>query len=82
MEKLIYLIKIIYTTTIVLFLGIVAFAFYWYEWRPSKIRIECNDSAFIGSMKSLDESSYTQSGRMDLKEKFYKDCLRYKGLEK
>lgn len=56
--------------------------FYWYEWRPSRIRVECNDSAFRSSMESQDESSYTQSGRMDLKNKFYEDCLRYNGLEK
>lgn len=62
--------------------AILVFYFYWYEWRPSEIRKHCNDSAFRGSMDSYDDSSYTQSGRMDLKDKFYKDCLRYEGLEK
>lgn len=60
----------------------IVIAFYWYEWRPQKIRVECNDSAFESSMESFDESAYTQSGRMDLKDKFYKDCLKYNGLEK
>ena len=63
-------------------LAILGFVFYWFQWRPRKIRIECNDSAFKSSMESLDVSSYTQSGRMDLKNKFYIDCLRYSGLEK
>ncbi len=68
-------------STLLIIIGIVGGYFYWYEWRPSKIRVECNDSAFASSMESSDESSYTQSGRMDLKDKFYMDCLRYSGVE-
>ena len=60
---------------------VIGGSFYWFQWRPQKIRIECNDSAFRGSMESLDVSTQTQSGRMDLKYKFYKDCLRYSGIE-
>ena len=71
-----------YKHIILIVLVILGLAFYWYEWRPNKIRFECNDSAFRSSMASQDESSYTQNGRMDLKGKFYKDCLRYNGLEK
>lgn len=56
-------------------------AFYWYEYRPSKIRAECSDSALRNSMASLNESIFTIDG-MNLKEKFYRDCLRYYGLEK
>ena len=67
---------------IILLVLIICGAFYWYSWRPAQIRKGCNDSAFNSSMESTDESSYTQSGRMDLKDKFYKDCLRTYGLEK
>jgi hypothetical protein len=66
----------------VVVLALLGGAFYWFQWRPSQIRIKCNDSAFKSSMDSFDQSSYTQNGRMDLKEKFYYDCLRYNGLEK
>jgi len=72
-------IKIIHGLVI---LAILGFVFYWFQWKPTQIRIKCNDSAFRSSMDSQDETSYTQSGRMDLKEKFYRDCLRYEGLEK
>lgn len=61
----------------VLILGAV---FYWFEWRPSKIRTKCNDSAFESSMASNDPDSFMQKGRMRIKEQFYKDCLRYEGL--
>lgn len=67
---------------LLIFILIVAVYFYWFQLRPSQIRVKCNDSAFVSSMESLDESSKTQSGRMDLKNQFYKDCLRYFGLEK
>ena len=70
------------TTGVFVGITILGFYFYWYEWRPSEIRKLCNESAFRSSVDSYDESSYTQSGRMDLKDKFYKDCLRYEGLEK
>lgn len=66
---------------LIIFLGVVMGYFYWYELRPAKIREKCNDSAFQGSMDSFDIESYTQSGRMDLKEKFYRDCLRYEGIK-
>ncbi|PIP31957.1 hypothetical protein COX24_00880 [bacterium (Candidatus Gribaldobacteria) CG23_combo_of_CG06-09_8_20_14_all_37_87_8] len=67
---------------LIIVLAVLGGVFYWYEWRPSQIRIRCNDSAFNSSMASTDASSYTQNGRMELKDKFYKDCLRYEGLEK
>jgi len=60
----------------------IIFSFYWFEWRLHPIRIECNDSAFRSSVESEDKISFTQIGRMELKEKFYYDCLRYQGLEK
>ena len=57
--------------------------FYWYDIRPSNIRKECNNSAFIESMKYTpfnDVNVDEISARMTLKDKLYKDCLRYSGI--
>ncbi len=68
-------------SVVVILIITIGGSFYWFQWRPRKIRVECNDSAFRSSMESYDATSFTQSGRMDLKDKFYKDCLRYNGFE-
>jgi len=44
-------------------------AFYWFEYRPSRIRIECEN--FAGS----------KGGAYNKKEDLYKFCLNSKGLE-
>ncbi len=70
---------------VVIILTVIGGAFYWYEWLPSQIRMQCNSSAFNSSVTFFNSSNYTQSGRMellDLKDKFYRDCLKDNGLEK
>jgi len=51
-------------------ISILSMAFYWFEYRPSLIRIECEN--FAGS----------KGGSYENKEKLYKFCLNSKGLEK
>jgi len=47
---------------------IIAFSFYWFEWRPSEIRKEC--------------SKYQDILESVLQKKTYEKCLREHGLEK
>ena len=55
--------------------------FYWFQYRPSEIKKECNNSAFVESMKTTwTEDIKSQAERLDLKNKLYEDCLRYKGI--
>ena len=66
--------------------------FYWYEWRPARIRRECSEvaaQAAIELMKMKAEISkrYRQFAEKDLflkddMEAYYKECLRKRGLEK
>lgn len=52
------------------FLALVAGAFYWYEYRPSQIRAECNHLA------------ESKGGASKYKEERYVSCLNSKGLVK
>lgn len=61
--------------------------FYWYSYRPAQIRKSCNNSAFLESMKDSTDfggnSEFSSVGqRLDVKDKLYRDCLRYNGIEK
>lgn len=65
--------KLLVSFSILLVLG---FLFYWYEFRPSKIRSFCNWSIRWGP----DKPSGSLTGeRYDY---LYKMCLRSKGIEK
>lgn len=70
-----------FSVILILVVIILAVIFYWFEWRPNKIRTKCNDSAFNGFMASSDPKAFTQEERMKLNEQFYKDCLRSEGLK-
>lgn len=68
----------------------VGFAFYWYEYRPSRIRATCETQAteqaqeFLKQMmgkhapKGLPEGLYSQAN----KEAYYMSCVRGQGLER
>jgi len=63
--------------------GIVIGAFYWFEWRPSQIRKECNnqvESAGVEQSVALSGEQYIKW--QSIKAGFYNACLRKKGLEK
>lgn len=55
---------------IIIGIAILGGAFYWFEYRPSRIRVECEH--FAGS----------KGGSYSMKEDAYKFCLNSKGLEK
>lgn len=73
----------------ILIFGVGA-AFYWYEYRPSRIRADCEAHAteqaaellrkIIGKQASsrLPEGMYIQAN----KEAFYLSCVRESGLER
>jgi len=52
--------------------------FYWYEYRPTKIRKYCNIKAQYTFSRSLNEFVATQANY----DNNYKKCLRDNGLEK
>lgn len=60
----------------ILLLLIIIFAFYWYEWRPVKIRKQCNIEA-----KEKNPTQLFQKINMDY-ENIYKQCLRKNGVKK
>ena len=69
---------------------IMGLAFYWYEYRPSRIRATCETrsteqaQAFLREMmgkqapKGLPEGLYSQAN----KEAYYMNCVREHGLER
>ncbi len=57
----------------VIILFIVAFSFYWFEWRPLEIRKACHNEALKDARKA-------ESGLQELYEFGYKLCLREKGF--
>lgn len=52
---------------IILSAVLVVLGFYWFEWRPTQIRIKCNNT------KIEDYGGHTE-------EYFYRKCLREYGL--
>ena len=58
---------------------IVSFIFYWYEYRPTKIRKYCNTKAQAGSLRELATQNYDNNTYYDNK---HERCLRENGLEK
>ena len=69
--------KIQYSIVIIILL-ITGFAFYWYEFRPSMIRKNCNTKSQNFTSGSLSEFMATQANY----DENYKKCLREYGLEK
>lgn len=64
-------------TIIVITVGVVFFCaiFYWYEWRPSEIRKECNQIALSKQTENL-----TLLGKQAHYDYDFKACLNEKGL--
>lgn len=74
----------ILTIVIIIIFGVL---FYWYIYRPTQIRKACNNTAFIESMKTSTDFGGTTKfnsvdDRLNVKDKLYRDCLRYKCIEK
>ncbi len=71
-----------YKLIIILVLVVLGGAFYWYEWRPSQIKKECNGQAYFDSYTTLKAGEFfaNQSQLQDRQKKLYDDCLRYNGI--
>ncbi|MFA6257740.1 MAG: hypothetical protein WC671_01870 [Candidatus Paceibacterota bacterium] len=71
-----------YKYIILIVLIILGFSFYWYSYKPQQIRKGCDSQAFFDAGKTLGiDESLNESQWQDRKEKLYKDCLRYEGLD-
>lgn len=60
-----------YKGIIILILAVLAGAFYWYEWRPTQIRKECNQKSYN-----------IAQGYSVVYDTLYVGCLSEKGLQK
>lgn len=65
---------------IAIFLLLIGLWFYWFQWRPARIRKECwqyaQDHIKIESEKLEDFNKYTKAVNF-----VFDDCLKMKGLE-
>lgn len=79
--------KKLQTTIITVVLVILAFAFYWYEFRPTTIRKSCSknasDSAVISTQNYEALNTLKREEKQnELMKDFYDNCIKSKGLEK
>ena len=76
---------LLYVITIALFLSVLGSSFYYFVYRESEIRKECNTKAFEATMKEEDNDKdlFTYTEFKDETYSFlYYSCLRSKGLNK
>lgn len=75
---------------------IAAFLFYWYEWRPSRVRAECQTSSakaaavLLKSKAAVESNQYIRADMeravekgmfyVEDQERAYQNCLRANGL--
>ena len=68
---------------ILMVLLIIGGAFYWYEWRPSRAYVECNQKSEEWLKKHAEENpSGDAREAVDIYNFKYKNCLRGKGINK
>ena len=66
-----------YKYIILIGLVILGFSFYWYEWRPTKIKERCSaDARFDTRVLSLNDEEYQK-----FINTYYEDCLMRFGLK-
>lgn len=79
-------------------LVVIVFLFYWYEWRPSRVRAECQTSsadeaaALLRSKAAVESNQYLRAEMeraaekgmfyAEDQERKYQNCLRANGLAK
>lgn len=61
---------------IIMILSISSFLFYWFQWRPSNIRMSCSEEA-LNSFKDVRPAADTDLYRNN----FYRECLTTHGLK-
>mgnify|MGYP001363335432 CR=1 FL=1 len=77
-----------YKYIIIIVLIILGLVFYWFEWRPSRIMIKCNDLAlWQASARTYREDMDRVHGEtfqysQKEYEHYFSICLKNKGLEK
>lgn len=76
-----------YTTVITTIIIIFAFAFYWFEFRPTGIRKSCSKDALESAVISTQnyevlDSLKREEKQNELMKDFYSNCIKSKGLEK
>lgn len=67
-----------YLGLIVLLVFVGALAFYWYEWRPTKIKQQCSAEARFDK-RAIETTSDTL--RQHFIDSYYEDCLMRFGLK-
>jgi hypothetical protein len=67
-----------YTIIAIIILCLVGFAFYWYEYRPSKIKQQCSADARF-DQRAINEASNIK--RQEFINMYYDDCLMRFGLK-
>lgn len=63
---------------LIIILFVIGFVFYWYEYRPTKIKERCSAEAHF-DIRAISESSDTK--RQEFIEIYYNDCLMRFGLK-
>lgn len=76
-----------YTTIATIVLIVLAFAFYWYELRPTSIRTSCSKDALESAVISTQnyevlDTLKREEKQNELMKDFYSNCIKSKGLEK
>lgn len=71
---------------LIIIVVIISGAFYWYELRPSNIRVECKNEALRMGVSGIQNLGIDTAVREKLEEDkstyYYNDCLNIHGLEK
>ena len=64
---------------LIIIIIVISGAFYWYEWRPTKIKERCSTEAHFDmrAVLELDDNK-----RQEFINNYYDDCLMRFGLEK
>ena len=66
------------TTIAIVIIFMIGFAFYWYEYRPTKIKERCSADARF-DQRAISESNDTK--RQEFINLYYDDCLMRFGLK-
>jgi hypothetical protein len=67
-----------YKYIILIGLVVMGFAFYWYEWRPTKIKESCSAEARFDQRTMAEQDD---NKRQDFINMYYNDCLMRFGLK-
>jgi len=67
-----------YKFVILIAIIILGFAFYWFEWRPGKIRARCLTEGEFAAVPL----EFTDNKRFEFIVNYYLQCVRRFGLEK